>query len=157
MKPSAKLKSLALVAAACGSTLPGLVLASGNATVGLTFVVLSANRCDFIAPRSTSISFTVNPLTTIAQGGVGTLLLNCVGSGDPAVVGLSGPTSRALTNTATATNTISYSIAFPSSMSFPKAGAGSTPTMTVSAYLASDAQTAPAGVYTDSFTIVVNP
>lgn len=157
MKPSAKLKSLALVAAACGSTLPGLVLASGNATVALNFVVLSANRCNFVSPGSTSISFTVNPLTTIAQGGVGTLLLSCVGSGNPAVVGLTGPTSRALTHTATAANTISYSISFPGSMSFAKSGPGSTPTVTVSALVGSGAQTAPAGVYTDSFTIVVNP
>jgi hypothetical protein len=88
---------------------------------------------------------------------VGTLLLNCVGSGNPAVVALAGPSGRVLTDMATPTNTMSYSISFPGSMSFPKSGPGSTPTVTVSVQVGSDLQSAPAGNYTDSFTVVVSP
>ena len=146
---------LALLAAACGASSPGLVYASGNAALSMTFVVLSNNICSFMNPVISSLSLVINPLATVTQSSTGTLRIFCGGGAGTAVVSLSGPSSGVLTDTATASNTIAYSIGFPGSLSFP---ATNTQTVTVSAAISPTAlAAAPAGLYTDSFSITIAP
>lgn len=142
-----------------------ICLAAPPAAISVTATILSKNQCKFGNPSSRTLAFgTVDPLNAVDVTAQVQLTFTCNGKDDPAAFSIgdddglyeTGPNANRMQHLVSPGVYLPYSLTLdPTSGSAPK---GSAQTLTVTGVLkGSDYQTAPAGDYSDTVTLTIQP